>query len=121
MGFQLLREQGIKTGIITSEKTNIVENRAKKLKVNYLYQGKRNNGKLASAIEICKKEEISLSEVAYIGDDINCYDLLSQVGHAACPADAIDKIKKIPHISVLSKKGGEGCVREFVNQLLNYE
>ena len=42
MGFQLLREAGIKTGIITSEETKIVANRAKKLKVDFLYQGKRN-------------------------------------------------------------------------------
>lgn len=51
MGFQLLREAGIKTGIITSENTKIVENRAKKLKVDYLVQGKRDGGKLAAIRE----------------------------------------------------------------------
>lgn len=55
MGFQLLRKAGIKVGIITSEDTKIVEDRAKKLKVDYLYQGKREDGKLSAAIEICKK------------------------------------------------------------------
>lgn len=118
MGMQLLREAGIKTGIITSENTKIVENRAKKLKLDYLYQGKREGGKLAAAKEICEKEGITLNEVAYIGDDINCFDLLSNVGFAACPADALDKIKSIPNILILSKKGGEGCVREFIEKII---
>ncbi|MDR3705526.1 MAG: acylneuraminate cytidylyltransferase [Paludibacteraceae bacterium] len=118
MGFQLLMKAGIKTGIITSENTKIVENRARKLKLDYLYQGKREGGKLASAIEICNKEGISLDEVAYIGDDINCFDLLSSVGFPACPCDALDKIKAIPNILILNNKGGDGAVRELADKIL---
>ena len=117
MGFQLLREAGIKTGIITSEDTQIVANRAKKLNVDYLCQGKRDGGKLAFAKQICQEMGISLSEIAYIGDDINCIELLSRVGVAACPADACSQVKAIPSIKVMKKRGGEGCVREFVEQL----
>ena len=117
MGFQLLREAGIKTGIITSEDTKIVANRAKKLKVDYLCQSKRDGGKVAAVQEICDDLGISFDEVAYIGDDINCYDLLSRVGYAACPSDACDKVKKIPNIKVMQENGGYGCVREFVNYL----
>lgn len=118
MGFQLLREAGIKTGIITSENTQIVENRAKKLKLDFLRQSKRDGGKVAAVQEICDELGITLSEVAYIGDDINCYDLLSRVGFAACPADAQPKIKAISGVAVMTKKGGEGCVREFIESLL---
>lgn len=118
MGFQLLRENGIKTGIITSENTKIVENRAKKLKIDFLRQSKRDGGKVAAALEICHEMGISLEEVAYIGDDINCYDLLSQVGIAACPADACSKVLSIPGIHRMQKRGGEGCVREFIKVLL---
>ncbi len=117
-GFELLRKRGIKTGIITSENTKIVENRAKKLKVDYLYQGVEHKGKLDIAKEICDKENISLEEVAYIGDDINCKELLENVGLAACPKNAVDEIKHIPNIIHLSQKGGEGAVREFVNKIL---
>lgn len=117
MGFQLLREAGIKTGIITSEDTKIVENRAKKLKVDYLYQGKQNGGKLDIANEICKRLGITLDEVAYIGDDVNCSELLVAVGMKACPADACEEVKAIPGIRVMTKKGGEGCVREFIKVL----
>ena len=118
MGFQILREAGIKTGIITSETTKIVERRAAKLQIDYLSQGKKNGGKLAAALEICDKEGISLNDVAYIGDDINCFELLSKVGYAACPSDAVRRIKNIPGILILSKKGGDGAVREFVEHFV---
>ncbi len=118
MGFQLLREAGIKTGIITSEDTKIVENRAKKLKVDFLSQGKRNGGKLAVAKEICEQLGITLDEVAYIGDDVNCVELLEAVGLKACPADACEEVKAIDGIRVMTKKGGEGCVREFIDQIV---
>ncbi len=118
MAFQMLREAGIKTAIITSESTSIVERRAAKLKVDYLYQGKRDGGKLQAAIEICEKEGISLNEVSYIGDDINCLDLLSAVQYKACPANATKTIKSIPNIVLLNTKGGDGAVREWVELLL---
>lgn len=118
MAFQRLREKGIKTGLITSEQTKLVINRAAKIKADYLYQGKKHNNKLEAAREICQQEGISLTEVAYIGDDINCYELLSSVGIAACPSDAIDIVKEIPNINILRTKGGEGVVREFVERFI---
>lgn len=118
MGLQIIRKQGIKTGMITSENLQLVENRFNKLKLDYLYQGKIQGTKLNAAVEICAKEGFTLDQVAYIGDDINCHDLLSAVGFAACPQDAVDTIKQIPGIIILSKKGGEGCVREFIELIL---
>ena len=118
MGLQLIRQNGIKVGIVTSEDTKLVERRYKKLKLDYLYQGKRDGGKLSAVKEICDIENISLSEVAYIGDDVNCFELLSSVGLAACPSDALDTIKNIPGIIQMKKKGGEGCVREFAEMIM---
>ncbi|MCQ2960133.1 MAG: acylneuraminate cytidylyltransferase [Bacteroidales bacterium] len=118
MGLQLLQKQGVKVGIVTSENTKMVERRAAKLKVDYLRQGKRDGGKLAVVQEICDEMGITLQQVAYIGDDVNCKDLLSAVGLAACPADAMDEIKAIPNIKIMSKKGGEGCVREFIEKII---
>ena len=117
MGFQILREKGIKTGIITSENTKIVENRAKKLKIDFLVQGKRNGGKLEAVRQICNELNVSLNEVAYIGDDINDIELLSEVGFAACPADACAEVKAVAGIQVMQKKGGDGCVREVVEKI----
>lgn len=119
MGLKLLQQAGIKTGFITTEITNIVTNRAKKLGIDYLYQGKRDGGKLSAAQETCNEMGITLNEVAYIGDDINCMEILSNIGYAACPADADETIKNIPGIHIMEKKGGEGCVRELIDQILN--
>ena len=118
MGIQMLREAGIKTAIITSEDRQLNQRRAEKLKIDFIRQGKVNGGKVAVAEEIAKELGVSMEEVAYIGDDVNCIELLSQVGYAACPADACDKVKIIPDITVLNKKGGEGCVREWIELLL---
>ena len=118
LGFRLLHEARIKTGLITSETTKIVEKRTKKLQIDYLYQGKINQSKLAVAQEICKKEKISLENVAYIGDDVNCIELLSAVGFAACPANANKKVKEIRGILRMQKNGGDGCAREFIDLIL---
>jgi 3-deoxy-D-manno-octulosonate 8-phosphate phosphatase (KDO 8-P phosphatase) len=118
MAFTILRERGIKTGLITSEQTRIVENRAMKLKVDYLYQGVKHEGKLEAAKQICEREGITLRDVAYIGDDINCIPLLKAVGIAACPANAVRQVKDIPGIIELNIKGGDGAVRAFVDLLL---
>lgn len=119
MAFEILRKAGIKTGIITSENTNIVVLRAKKMKVDYLYQGKKNGGKLEVALKICKQEKITISEVAYIGDDINCKELLEAVGYKACPLNARPEIKQIEGIKKIDIKGGDGAVREWAEFLLN--
>lgn len=121
MGLQLLRQKGVKTGIITSEDNDIARRRFEKLHLDYLVQGKRDGGKLEAAKQICEKEHISLSEVAYIGDDVNCLQLLLQVGLAACPADAVWQVKQIPGIVQLQQKGGQGCLREFTELIIkNY-
>ena len=118
MGLKLLQQAGVKVGIVTSEDTEIVSARAEKLGLDYLVQGKRDGGKLAAALEICRRLGITLAETAYIGDDVNCSELLGSVGFPACPADAMPSVKATPGIRIMSLKGGEGCVREFINHLL---
>ncbi len=118
MAFKILKEKGIITAMITSEKTNIVKRRANKLQVDYLFQGVKGREKLEVLEKICIEKNMSLSEVAYIGDDINDYQALSSVGFPACPNNAITKIKNIEGIKHLSKSGGDGAVREFVDLLL---
>lgn len=119
MGMAMLREKGIKVGIITSENCQLNQRRADKLKLDFFFQGKKNGGKLAVVKEICEKINITLQEVAYIGDDVNCIELLSAVGLAACPADADISVKAIPGIRVMTKNGGDGCVREFCESIKN--
>lgn len=119
MAFQLLREAGIKTAILTSENTSIVKRRADKLKVDFLQMGSWK--KLDFVREICHKLGITLAEVAYIGDDINDIELLQAAGVKACPCDAVQAVKQIPNIRVLTLSGGRGAVREFVEYILSEE
>lgn len=119
MGFQILRENGILTSIITSETSDIVKSRAEKLMIDYFFMGFRNEGKLNQINKLCSKLNIKLNEVAYIGDDINCFELLNKVGFPACPADACSKVKSIEGIMILKNKGGEGAFREFVDYHFN--
>ena len=118
MGLGMLCEAGIKTAIVTSEDMELNRRRAEKLKVDFLIQGKREGGKVAAVTEIVNKLGITMKEVAYIGDDVNCIEILSSVGLAACPADACSKVKEMPGITVMTKKGGEGCVREFCEKII---
>ena len=118
-GFELLRKAGIKTGIITSENTKIVANRAKKLKVDFLYQGLEHKGKLDIAKEICEKENISLQEVAYIGDDINDIDCLDFSAVKITVPNSTQRVKKVEGIQITQESGGNGAFREVVDCLLN--
>ena len=111
MGMKLLQEKGYKVGIITSEDKQINRNRARKLKLDFDFHGIKD--KLKFMQEFCINENFKLSEIAYIGDDINCFDLLSNVGVCACPKNAVSKIKNIPNIKLFNSSGGNGAFREF--------
>ena len=115
-GVLFCKKLNIPVAIITGEETAIVQRRAEKLKIDYLFQGV--NDKLAIAEELCEKLNISLSEVAYIGDDIGDVELLKAVYWSATPSNAPDYIKKfVKYITM--KRGGEGAFREFVEILIN--
>ena len=117
VAFRMLHENNVKTAIITGENTNIVSNRAKKMHVDYLFQGVTD--KITVLKGLCSELGISLEDVAYIGDDIGDIECLNNVGIAACPADAVSLVKEISNIIILKNIGGNGCVREFVNNWLN--
>lgn len=114
-GFELLRTQGIKTCILTSEDTEIVAKRATKLQVDFLFQGVKN--KLPKLKELCEQLSITLDEVAYIGDDINDSECIKFAGYSCTPADGVLINRQNADI-VSSKSGGYGCVREFAEHVL---
>lgn len=115
-GLELLRNRGIEVGIITTEDTQIVSDRAAKLNLSMLYQGIKEKGELLA--EILEQRKISSTEVAYIGDDINDLPIIKNVGFSACPADAMHTVQaEVDYIC--HKKGGEGCVRELSEMIIN--
>lgn len=117
-GILFCRLLDIKVGIITGENSPAVLRRSEKLKIDILHIGVKD--KLGLAMQICKEQNISLSQVAYIGDDINDFELLGQVGFSACPSTSPFYIKEIVN-AVMTKGGGEGCFREFVEYIIGTE
>ncbi len=124
MGIVLLRKAGVPCGILTSETTEIVARRARKLGMEYLRMGVGSQvatgrqTKLEAAQEICNELGITLEEVCFVGDDINDIDLLSHVGTAVCPANAMQQVKDIHGIIILTHKGGDGAIREICEMIL---
>ena len=125
MGMVCLQQAGIPCGILTSENSMIVKARAEKLKLKYLYLGvgSRVNPdcltKLQAAQQICDELGISLSEVCYVGDDINDVELLSHVGLPCCPPNARPEVLTMQGINVLKTPGGQGAIREIADRILN--
>lgn len=115
MGITLLQKSGIETAIITSENSEIAAARAKKLKISNVYLGCKDK---SSAIkEIASKLKLDLSEICFIGDDVNDFHVMKIVGFAACPADSVDLIKSVAG-HICSKNGGFGAVRELAEMIL---
>jgi YrbI family 3-deoxy-D-manno-octulosonate 8-phosphate phosphatase len=121
MAFELLSNKGILTALITSETSDINIARSNKLKIDYLIQGKKGEGKLRALENLCTELDVELSNVAYIGDDINCIEVLMAVGMAACPKDAVEAVRLESNVNVQAKAGGDGAVREFVERLIEID
>ena len=115
MGIKLLQKAGFITAIVTQERTKIVARRAEKLAIPEVHQGVLD--KLSLIREMAGRHGLSLSQVAYIGDDINDLESLCAVGFSAAPADGMPVIcDAVDYVCV--EKGGEGAVREIAELLL---
>lgn len=115
MAFQLLREKGIVTGIITSENVDLNRRRAEKIKIDILEAGCRN--KLEAISKICTERGIELKNVCYVGDDINDIEAIKAVGFGCCPANAMSSVKEISQY-VSPVDGGQGVIRDIAEQIL---
>jgi 3-deoxy-D-manno-octulosonate 8-phosphate phosphatase (KDO 8-P phosphatase) len=116
MGIKLLQRAGIITAIVTQERTKLVARRAEKLAIPELHQGVMD--KLALVRDMSARYGLTLSQVAYIGDDINDLETLKAVGFSATPADGMPQIAAAVDY-ICRKKGGEGAVREIIDMILD--
>jgi len=116
MGVERLRNLcGIDTGIMTGENSAIVARRAEKLKMSHLYLGIKD--KKIRLKEILDRHNMRADEIAYIGDDMNDYEVIGAVGLSASPSDGQSLIKaRVDYICTLP--GGAGAFREFAELII---
>ncbi len=116
---RVMKMHGLEVGLISASSTpGLIGKRASILGIDRVYAGKGSKIQVAEAWmeEIACKPE----QVAFIGDDLNDISLMKKVGLSACPADASPSVKEIVDL-ILSKNGGEGCIREFLEDFMAYD
>lgn len=108
-------EAGYYIGVITGGAQKRVKLRHQKLGVVHYYDNVRD--KKASLEDFIANTGIPAEEILFMGDDLVDYQVMHSVGIATCPADAVPEIKLISRY-VSDRKGGEGCVRDVIEQVL---
>ena len=115
-GIRSAMQEGVEVAIIsTSNSRDIIGARMKMLGISRYYAGPQD--KLEVLQSWMQELNIEKESIAFIGDDLNDKTIMEYVGMAACPQDAVEEIKLLVDV-VLSKKGGEGCVREFIDRFI---
>lgn len=117
----MLIPAGVLPVIITGRKSEILENRCGELGITQLFQGVKD--KVTKLRSFLVDQNGRMSEVAYIGDDLNDLECIKVVknegGLTCCPANAVKEIKQVVNYKC-KYKGGEGAVRDFVEFVLKY-
>jgi len=116
MATALLKKRGIIVAILTGENSDIVIARAEKLNIDEVYVDEHE--KLKRLTYLSKKYEISMDEVAYIGDDINDLEVLKAVGFSALAGNSPIQDQFTPDY-ITTRHGGNGAFREFADIILN--
>jgi len=112
------RRLGKQVAIITGRSSQIVARRAKELRIEHFYQGVHNKREVLESL--LDKLDISMENVAAIGDDLNDLSMLKAAAVSFVPRDASAYVDKIADV-ILTKKGGDGAVREMIEYLIKKE
>ena len=107
---------GHHVAIITGRESAIVTNRAKELRIPYVFQGIDN--KLEVAQKLCKELGIESHEVAAIGDDLNDYNMLQWAGQGYTPKNGVHHLHAVA--TVLDNVGGDAVVREMIEKVIDH-
>ncbi len=106
---------GFEIGIITGGNIDSVKLRYAKLGVKYIYMGVFD--KIKSLGDFLSKTGLHKEDILYMGDDMPDFQVMKEIGIPVCPIDAIPDIKEISKY-ISDKKGGEGCVRDVIEQVM---
>lgn len=112
---QLAIKKKYPIAIITGGNSQSVKSRFNNLGVTDIYLNSFN--KLDNFITFYSQYNIKPENILYMGDDIPDYEVMKKTGIPTCPIDAAEDIKNISKY-ISDKKGGEGCVRDVIEQVL---
>lgn len=116
---QRLARQNVQFGFISSGSTDyLIQKRAETLGVQRVYAGGRPKTEVVD--EWLSEMNLRYEHLAYVGDDINDLAVIQKAGITACPADATPAVKQAVQV-ILTKGGGDGCIREFLEETLGYD
>jgi len=109
------RKLGKQVAIITGRSSNIVARRAKELHIEHFHQGIENKKEVLESL--LEKLDLKMENVAAIGDDLNDLHMLKAAEISFVPRDACAYVDKIASV-ILTKRGGDGAVREMIEYLI---
>ena len=115
LAFDALRKLETPVYILSTESNPVVSARAQKLKVPVI-QGVKS--KIDSLRSLCSDHHYNPRKILFIGNDLNDFQVMEYCGLSACPLDSHNSIKKISTF-VCSKNGGDGIVRELLEEFFN--
>ena len=116
MATAMLKEKGLIIAILTGENSDVVIARTEKLQIDEVYVDEHE--KLKRLTYLTKKYDITMDEVAYIGDDVNDLEVLKAVGFSALAGNSPIQDQFTPDY-VTTRHGGNGAFREFADIILN--
>ena len=116
MAVSMLKEKDIIIAILTGENSDVVIARTEKLQIDEVYVDEHE--KLKRLTYLTKKYDITMDEVAYIGDDVNDLEVLKAVGFSALSGNSPIQDQFTPDY-VTTRHGGNGAFREFADIILN--
>ena len=116
MAVNLLLRNGIKTVILTKERSEIVKKWSKDMNVSKIFMGINNKESLLP--KICGVFDLRKEEIAFIGDDVNDIELMKKVGFSATPNDGVEIAQQTAKY-ICKQEGGKGAFRELVDLILS--
>ena len=112
---QLAVKRGFKVAIISGGRNEIVKKRFAGLGIHDVYMGASDKWEAFEELKLVYN--LSNDEIAYMGDDIPDYEIMSKIGLPACPKDAAPEIKQVSQY-VSPMFGGKGCVRDLIEKVM---
>ena len=114
-GIRMWKRAGLKITFLSGRLSQPTRHRAEQLDIDHCVQDCHN--KLPALEKLLKTMELSIKQVAYIGDDLMDLPVIQKVGFGAAVANAVDEVKQQADY-VTKAYGGKGAVREVIEYIL---